>query len=98
VIAAMAGDPKAVVSESADLIFHLGVLLADMGLTFADVAAELDRRAGCPVLPRKLRARNRASYKACLLRVSCSCEGRSPGSLTQRLPSWAPAFAGALFS
>ena len=46
VIAATADDARGVVSESADLIFHLAVLLADMGLSFADVAAELDRREG----------------------------------------------------
>jgi phosphoribosyl-ATP pyrophosphohydrolase len=46
VIAAIQDDPKAVTSEAADLIFHLAVLLADMGLSFDDVAAELDRREG----------------------------------------------------
>ncbi len=46
VIAAMAGDKAEVTKEAADLIFHLGVLLADMGLSFADVMAELDAREG----------------------------------------------------
>ena len=46
VIAAMAGDKDEVTKEAADLIFHLGVLLADMGLSFDDVLAELDRREG----------------------------------------------------
>ena len=31
---------------AADLLFHLGVLLADMGLSFADIFAEIDRREG----------------------------------------------------
>ena len=53
VIAAMANDAKAVTSEAADLIFHLAVLLADMGLSFADVAAELDRRDGVSGLAEK---------------------------------------------
>lgn len=53
VIAAMADDAKAVTSEAADLIFHLAVLLADMGLSFADVAAELDRRDGVSGLAEK---------------------------------------------
>ncbi|RVT43871.1 phosphoribosyl-ATP diphosphatase [Sphingobium algorifonticola] len=46
VIAAMANDPQAVTSEAADLLFHLIVLLADMGVSLDDVCAELDRREG----------------------------------------------------
>jgi len=46
VIAAIEADRGAVTSEAADLLFHLGVLLADMDLSFADVMAELDRREG----------------------------------------------------
>jgi phosphoribosyl-ATP pyrophosphohydrolase len=46
VIAAIGGDAKAVIDEAADLMFHLGVLLADMDLSFDDVMAELDRREG----------------------------------------------------
>ena len=46
VIAAMAGDTKGLVSESADLLFHLSILLADQGLRLADVLAELERREG----------------------------------------------------
>lgn len=46
VIAAMTGDGRGLVSESADLIFHLAVLLAHEGLSFDDVLAELDRREG----------------------------------------------------
>lgn len=46
VIAAMADDPAAVTSESADLIFHLLVLLADCGLSFDDVVGELTAREG----------------------------------------------------
>jgi len=45
VIAALAEQDK-LVSESADLLFHLLVLLAERDLSFADVAAELDRREG----------------------------------------------------
>jgi phosphoribosyl-ATP pyrophosphohydrolase len=37
---------KETTKEAADLIFHLGVLLADMGLSFEDVFAELDAREG----------------------------------------------------
>jgi phosphoribosyl-ATP pyrophosphohydrolase len=46
VIAAMSDDKPGMVSESADLIFHLAVLLADAGLSFDDVRAELERREG----------------------------------------------------
>jgi len=53
VIAAMADDRAGAVSESADLIFHLAVLLADMGLTFDDIRAELARRDGVSGLDEK---------------------------------------------
>jgi len=46
VIAAMAGDRDGVVGESADLLFHLLLLLADMDVPFDAVLDELDRREG----------------------------------------------------
>lgn len=46
VIAAMADDREEAVKESADLLFHLLMLLADMGLSLDDVCVELDRREG----------------------------------------------------
>jgi phosphoribosyl-ATP pyrophosphohydrolase len=46
VIAACAGDDRAIVPEAADLMFHLIVLLADAGLSLGDVRAELARREG----------------------------------------------------
>ena len=46
VIAACAGDDAGIVAEAADLMFHLAVLLADAGLGFDDIRAELARRAG----------------------------------------------------
>ena len=45
VIAALA-QPDKLVSEAADLVFHLLVLLADAGLTLDQVRAELARREG----------------------------------------------------
>ena len=45
VIAAL-HDPATLTSEAADLVFHLLVLLADAGLSLADVTAELARREG----------------------------------------------------
>ncbi len=46
VIAALSGDKAALTGETADLIFHLMILLADAGLSMDDVLAELDRRDG----------------------------------------------------
>lgn len=46
VIAATAGDPDAVVSESADLLFHLMILWADAGITPEQVFQELAKREG----------------------------------------------------
>jgi len=46
VIAAMADDHAEIVGESADLIFHLMMLLADMDVPFDAVLDELDRREG----------------------------------------------------
>ena len=53
VIAAMAGDPEGLTKEAADLLFHLGILLADAGLSFDDVFAELDAREGVSGLAEK---------------------------------------------
>ncbi|MDM7957217.1 phosphoribosyl-ATP diphosphatase [Blastomonas sp.] len=46
VIAAMKNDGPGVISESADLVFHLLVLFADMGLSWDQLLAELDAREG----------------------------------------------------
>lgn len=46
VIEAMRDDKGKVISESADLLFHLAILWADMGITPDDVAEELQRREG----------------------------------------------------
>jgi phosphoribosyl-ATP pyrophosphohydrolase len=53
IIAALSGDAHETVKEAADLIFHLTVLLADMGLGLADVGAELTRREGLSGLAEK---------------------------------------------
>ncbi len=44
VIAAMQGDGSALVSESADLLYHWLVVLAVAGVPLSDVMAELERR------------------------------------------------------
>ena len=46
VIEGVKGDATALIGESADVLYHLLVLWADMGLTPADIAAELARREG----------------------------------------------------
>jgi phosphoribosyl-ATP pyrophosphohydrolase len=46
VIAALSGNPAKLASEAADLVFHLLVLLAEGGVRFDDVLAELERREG----------------------------------------------------
>jgi phosphoribosyl-ATP pyrophosphohydrolase len=46
VIAALGTDTKAVVSESADLLYHWLVVLAIAGVPLSDVMAELEKRTG----------------------------------------------------
>ena len=46
IIAALGKDQKAVMRESADLIYHLLVLLNSWGVPLSDVVAELGRRTG----------------------------------------------------
>jgi phosphoribosyl-ATP pyrophosphohydrolase len=53
VIAAMGGDRGEIVGEATDLMFHLAVLLADAGLSFDDIRAELARREGVSGLAEK---------------------------------------------
>ena len=53
VIAAVSGDLGEVVSEAADLVYHLMVLLADAGLSIDNVRTELARRTGTSGLTEK---------------------------------------------
>lgn len=46
VIEALRGDQNKLISESADLLFHLLVLWADQGITPQEVVQELERRDG----------------------------------------------------
>lgn len=46
VIAAVEGDAIALTRESADLLYHLLVVLHQRGITLADVCAELEHRTG----------------------------------------------------
>jgi phosphoribosyl-ATP pyrophosphohydrolase len=53
IIAALSGDPQHVTAEAADLIFHLMILLRDVGVSVDEVLAELDRREGVSGLVEK---------------------------------------------
>ncbi len=53
VIAALDADPKALAGEAADVIYHLLVLLEARGVSWADVAAVLEARAGTSGLAEK---------------------------------------------
>ena len=44
VLAAVSGDKNALVAESADLLYHLLVLLEARGVALSEVYAELERR------------------------------------------------------
>ena len=46
VIAAVGGDRRALVSESADLVYHWLVVLALADVPLSEVLAELERRSG----------------------------------------------------
>ncbi|MDK2761831.1 MAG: phosphoribosyl-ATP diphosphatase [Sphingopyxis sp.] len=46
VIAAVSEDDDALIGEASDLVFHLSILLAERGLSWNAIAAELDRRDG----------------------------------------------------
>jgi phosphoribosyl-ATP pyrophosphohydrolase len=53
VIAALTETPQRLAAESADLLYHLLVLWADVGITPDDVWAELKRREGMSGLNEK---------------------------------------------
>ena len=55
VIAAMKKDKAEIISESADVIFHWLLLLADGGVSVAEVMDELKRREGTSGLDEKAR-------------------------------------------
>lgn len=59
VIAAMKGDKKEIIGESADMIFHWLMLLADAGVSVGEVMDELSRREGTSGLDEKARRKIR---------------------------------------
>ena len=60
VIAAVKGDSDAIVSESADLIYHWLVVLRLSGIPLADVLAELERRTARSGISEKASRQNGA--------------------------------------
>lgn len=58
VVEGVADNPAALVGESADLLYHLLVLWAAVGISPADVADELARREGTSGLEEKRARRN----------------------------------------
>jgi phosphoribosyl-ATP pyrophosphohydrolase len=57
VVAALSSDNKAVIGESADLLYHLLVVLQARGVKLDDVYAELERRTGRSGLEEKVARR-----------------------------------------
>ena len=53
-LAAMTGDRAHLVSEAADVLYHLLVLLESCGTNLADVMQELERRKGVSGIAEKL--------------------------------------------
>jgi phosphoribosyl-ATP pyrophosphohydrolase len=52
-LAAVSGDRRQIAAGSADLLYHLVVMLAATGVDLADVMAELERREGTSGLAEK---------------------------------------------
>ena len=57
IVASLAQDHAAMTSETADLLFHVMVLLADAGIGWEEVLTELDRREGTSGLVEKANRR-----------------------------------------
>ena len=53
ITSALSGAREELTGEAADVLFHLLVLLAEKGIPFADVLAELERREGTSGLAEK---------------------------------------------
>jgi phosphoribosyl-ATP pyrophosphohydrolase len=55
-IAALAQDDKSLINETADLLYHLLVVLESRGIALEDVLDELERRMTATALGQKTRA------------------------------------------
>ena len=53
IVAALSGTREELIGESADILFHLLVLLAEKGIPLSAVLAELERREGTSGLEEK---------------------------------------------
>ena len=58
IVAALSGSEEELVGESADVLFHLTVLLAAKGVPLKKVMAELERREGTSGLEEKASRRS----------------------------------------
>lgn len=63
IVAYMKGDREATVHESVDMLYHLAVLWAELGINPSDVWNEMDRRTAMTGLAGKL-PKSRADRKA----------------------------------
>ncbi len=59
VIASLSNDRDAMIAESADLLFHHLMLLADMGIGFEEIKSELQRREGVSGIAEKASRKDR---------------------------------------
>ncbi len=64
IIEAVAGNPAAMVAESADVLYHLLVLWVAAGLHPSDIWAELERREGVSGIAEKAARRRLATVAA----------------------------------
>ena len=51
-LATAAGDRTAVIRESADLLYHLLVMMVELDVSLPEISAELSARAGKPANPK----------------------------------------------
>ena len=59
IIASLSDDDKSVIAESADLLYHLLVLLKSRGIALDDVMAELENRTSRSGLEEKASRKNK---------------------------------------
>lgn len=62
IIATKSGKQKDIIHETADLWFHILVMLAQQGLSHKDIFAELQKRLGTSGLDEYARRRDKTSY------------------------------------
>jgi len=86
VIAAVSGDKPAIVAETADLLFHLLVLLNATDVPLAQVLAELDRREGVSGIEEKASRTASPAIATVAVEPSESMSSLALGRATLRRP------------